>query len=212
MIPSSNFTTNTSLTTSFELISLNSSSQIRLGNILGYSNPSTLKPIETIEYALQSKPDVHIVTILAILFSVVLLCIIIVISLKKFGSSASETDTNFSESMENPTLEQSVSNEDERDAVVESGRDGGSGSGGGKSKMLFKSADNVSIKSDDSELGVANQMRKSAPSTTRKQENIYKKKTIHTESKSMSEAAKNFTNLVSSSYGEFEKTIMESFV
>lgn len=176
--------------------------------MLGYSDASILKPIETIEFALQAKPDVHIVTILAILFSVVLLCVIIVISLKKFGSSASETDINFPESMENPTLEQSMSNEDEREAVVESGR----GSGGGNLIKSLKSADNVSIKSDDSELGVANQMRKSATSTTRKQD-IYKKKTIHTtDSKSLSDAAKNFTNIVSSSYGEFEKTIMESFV
>lgn len=154
-------------------LSLNSTSRIRLSNLLGFSEASAPKAVETIEFVELPKPDIHIVTIIAILISCVLICVIIVISLKRFaGGSLSEADKNFAESFDNPALD--PSNEDGEvgegggvDVGASGSGSGGGGIGGrggndeedgevaetsnGMIRMALKTAvDRSSIKSEDS--------------------------------------------------------------
>lgn len=152
-------------------LSQNSSARIRLSNLVGYSEPSSLRTIETIEFLELPKPDIHIVTIIAILISAILFCVIIVISLKRFGSggnlaTSKDEKNNFGDSFDNPVLEPSSSSNEDGDlgdGAVESDH-GDIATSSGMIRMTLKSsADRLSIKSDDSEpVHQAQNVRKNA--------------------------------------------------
>lgn len=82
----------------------NCSVRVWLGNMLGYSERSASKPVETIEFADLPKPELHLVTIFSLVFSILFICVIIVLSLRKLDThlSRGKDEVDSSQSPGNP--------------------------------------------------------------------------------------------------------------
>lgn len=193
---------------STELSSPNSTARIRLTNLLGSSETSTARIVETIEFVEMPKPDVHVVTILAILFSAILLCVIIVISLRKLGDQVatlhhreSTDESRIVESMENPTLEKESSfDEDAREVHDVDVSDGGTTSGGAAGRKLASGSETiVKISDDESDGDGHHEIRKTrAPPLTKTGGGSSKRKVANTgAATTSSDMPKSYTNPVS---------------